>query len=130
MNKAEFQIFLRYCVVGTVGFCVDGGLLQAGMHFLEFGPLVARVPSFLIAVIVTWYLNRTYTFRKPTLSFLKSFPLYITANAVGLGINFGTYTAGVLTFPLMAQWPLIPLAIGSGLGLVFNFLSARLIFRH
>lgn len=121
--------FIRYCIVGAAGFCTDGGILQLGIHVMGWGPLAARVPSFLIAVLVTWYLNRSFTFRMPEKSFSASFPAYITANAIGLAINFGTYSAGVLLSPTLAQWPLIPLGIGAVLGLAFNFFAARRIFR-
>lgn len=129
MTDNEKKRFLRYCLVGGIGFVTDGGLLQAGMHLFGWGPLAARVPSFLIAVLVTWYLNRGFTFRARHISFGKSFPAYIAANAIGLGINFGTYSAGVLLSPFMAQYPLLPLAIGAGLGMAFNFIAARYIFK-
>jgi putative flippase GtrA len=129
MQDTGFKRFMRYCLVGGIGFCTDGGLLQAGIHLLGWGVIAARVPSFLTAVLVTWYLNRRFTFRKTEVSFGKSFPAYIAANAVGLAINFGTYSAGVLLSPFMAQWPLIPLAIGAVLGMIFNFFAAKRIFR-
>ncbi|MCB9991893.1 MAG: GtrA family protein [Rhodospirillales bacterium] len=129
MSDTGFKRFMRYCLVGGIGFCTDGGLLQLGIHLMGWGVIVARVPSFLIAVLVTWYLNRGFTFRKQHISFRESFPSYIAANAVGLAINFGSYSAGVLFSPFMAQYPLLPLAIGAVLGMVFNFFAARWIFR-
>jgi len=129
MTDTGFKRFLRYCIVGVAGFCTDGGLLQLGIHLFGLGVIVARVPSFTVAVLVTWYLNRGFTFRMQSKSFQKSFPTYIAANAVGLAINFGTYSAGVLFSPFLAQYPLIPLAVGAGIGMVFNFFAARWIFR-
>ena len=129
MQDTGIRRFIRYCIVGATGFCTDGGLLQLGMHLMGWGPLTARVPSFLIAVLVTWYLNRGFTFRMTEKSFRESFPAYIVANAIGLAINFGTYSAGVLLSPTLAQYPLIPLGIGAVLGLAFNFFAARRIFR-
>jgi len=129
MNDTEFKKFMRFCGVGSIGFITDGGLLQAGIMLFGWGPLIARIPSFLTAVLVTWYLNRNYTFRTPEKSFRESFPVYISTNAVGLAINFGTYSAGVLLSPFMAQYPLIPLAIGAGLAMFFNYLAARWIFK-
>ncbi len=121
--------FIRYCIVGGIGFCTDGGLLQAGIHLLGLGPLAARAPSFLTAVLVTWYLNRGFTFRMKHKSFRESFPAYIAANAAGLAINFGTYSAGVLLSDTLAQYPLIPLAVGAVIGMAFNFFAAKWIFR-
>lgn len=128
MEDTARKRFFRYCLVGAAGFGTDSILLQAGIHFLGLGVLTARVPSFLAAVLVTWYFNRGFTFRAEHKSFLESFPVYIAANAIGLAINFGTYSAGVLLSPFLANWPLIPLAAGAGLGMIFNFFSARRIF--
>lgn len=129
-DREGLQRFLRFCVVGGIGFCTDAGLLQAGIHFFSLGPLTARIPSFLIAVLVTWYLNRAFTFRMPERSFRSSFPAYIAANSVGLALNVGVYAAGVLLSPALAQTPLIPLAAGAVLGLAFNFAASRWIFRE
>lgn len=130
MNDTALKRFLRYCLVGGVGFCTDAGILQAGIKLLGFGPIAARVPSFMVAVLVTWYLNRNFTFRKPEKSFRESFPAYISANIVGLAINFGVYTGGVMLSPFMHQYPLIPLAIGAGLALISNFIAAHWIFHR
>ena len=128
MNKTELHKFLRFCIVGGIGFIVDGGLLQCGIIFLGLGPIIARVPSFLTAVLVTWYLNKNFTFQNKNKGFLESFPIYISTNSVGLAINFGTYSAGVLLIPFMNQYPLIPLAIGAVIAMFFNYFAARWIF--
>lgn len=125
IKKLKDSHFLRFCVVGSVGFLVDGAVLQAGISFLGLGIIVARIPSFMVAVLVTWYLNRTFTFRQPEKGFRKSFPAYIAANAVGLSLNFGSYTACSFLFPAWAQWPLLFLAVGSVVGLSFNFAASK-----
>ena len=129
-RREEAGFFLRFCIVGTIGFVVDAGLLQAGIHLLGLGPVAARVPSFLAAVLVTWYFNRCFTFRAHDRTFWSSFPTYIAANSFGMALNFGIYSAGVLFVPLLAAYPLLALAIGVGVSLFFNFAAARfLIFR-
>jgi putative flippase GtrA len=117
--------FIRFCIVGTAGFCIDGGLLQAGIHFLGLGVLAARIPSFSAAVLSTWYMNRAFTFRARHKSFRESFPAYLMANGAGLGVNFGVYGLAVLLSPALASLPLIPLALGSVAGLALNYAASR-----
>lgn len=118
--------FFRFCLVGAAGFCIDGGLLQAGIHLLGLGVIAARVPSFTAAVLATWWMNRTFTFRAAGKSFRNSFPPYVAANAVGLALNFGIYSAGVLFSETLAAMPLAALGIGAVLGLAFNYAASRL----
>jgi len=117
------SFFFRFLVVGTIGFMVDGGLLQAAIHFFHLSPLWARAPSFSVAVLVTWYLNRNFTFRTPEKKFSESFPAYLASNALGLSLNFSIYSLCVL-------WNLLPLpalAIASVAALFFNFAMARFV---
>ncbi len=61
MKADQIVQFLRFVVVGGVGFIVDGGLL---LILLAYGvdTYLARVFSFPMAVISTWWLNRIWTF--------------------------------------------------------------------
>ena len=131
MNDTELKKFLRFCVVGTAGFCTDAGILQLVLTVTVLGPIPARIPAFMVAVLVTWYFNRGFTFRMHHKRFLESFPPYIASSAIGLALNFGIYSAGVLFVPVLAKWPVLAVAIGSVTALFFNFAAARLfIFRH
>lgn len=59
--------FLRFCVVGSVAYVVDVGLY----NLLRFGPgqlmksryLSAAVISTAVAIVVSWILNRNWSFR-------------------------------------------------------------------
>lgn len=120
------KVFLRFCLVGAAGFCIDGGLLQAGIRLLGLGVVAARVPSFAAAVLATWWMNRNFTFGAKDKSFRESFPPYVAANAVGLALNFGIYSAGVLFSERLAAAPLAALGIGAVIGLAFNYAASRL----
>ena len=56
--------FLRFGLVGAVGFLVDVGVLYA-MHGLGLDLYTARVVSFLAAATFTWLGNRFFTFGTP-----------------------------------------------------------------
>src|SRR5262245_44390769 len=57
--------FLRFLTAGAIGFVIDSGLLLAFVRGLGWQPLLARLPSFATALVVTWLINRLWTFRSP-----------------------------------------------------------------
>src|SRR5258707_429760 len=90
--RSERQRFLRYLMVGAVGFIVDAGLVAIEVHILGIGPYVARGPSFIAAVTVTWTLNRTHTFKGlERYSVSKAYRRYILAQVIGALTNLGVY---------------------------------------
>ena len=60
--RKMIEQFLRFGVVGTVGFLVDAAVLL-GMLALGLGPYGGRVLSYLAAASTTFALNRAWTFR-------------------------------------------------------------------
>ena len=116
---------LRFGLVGAVGFAVDGGLLQL-LVSLGWGPIAARALSFPAAVLATWWLNRSITFRgRESGGLLASLLRYVAVSVVGTGVNFGIYASLVLASATMAARPLLPFAIASGVALVFNYLGSK-----
>lgn len=116
---------LRFALVGTVGFVVDGGLLQL-LTLAGWGPLEARLVSFPVAVLCTWWLNRSITFQgRDHGSLLASLLRYIGVSVVGTGVNFAVYAGLVYGSQAMAARPLVPFAIASVVALVFNYLGSK-----
>ena len=116
---------MRFAFVGAIGFAVDGGLLQL-LVSLGWGPIAARALSFPAAVLATWWLNRSITFRgRESGGLLRSLLRYVAVSVVGTGVNFGIYASLVLSSATMAVHPLLPFAIASGVALVFNYLGSK-----
>jgi putative flippase GtrA len=124
--------FLRFALVGTVGFAVDAGVLIFAMRVLGLGPYAARLLSFLVAATATWWLNRTFTFGAPKVRSLAGEWLrFLSVNAVGGALNIAVYSLLVATVPLVARWPVLGVGAGAVAGLGFNFVgSRRAVFRH
>jgi putative flippase GtrA len=118
--------FLRFVLVGAVGFIVDAGLLQALISLAGWGPVEARAVAIPAAVFATWLLNRTITFPEshggPVVSSLLR---YAAVSAVGAGVNFIVFSILVLASHTMAAVPLVPLAIASIVALIVNYLGSR-----
>jgi putative flippase GtrA len=115
--------FASFTTVGFVGFIVDASILSALVHGWEWPHYAARVLSFAAAVSVTWYLNRRWVFSR-TNHATREYGAYFGVQAAGAAINLGTYAVAILVYPSLARVPVVPLAAGAALALVFNYRAA------
>jgi putative flippase GtrA len=125
-----FWQFMRFGVVGTIGFVVDTAVLYAGLA-LGLGLYGGRAVSYLAAASTTWALNRAWTFRgQGSGPKARQWAIFVLVNLVGFACNYGTYAAMVATMPLVQAHPVIGVAAGALAGMVGNFvLSRRYVFR-
>lgn len=123
--------FLKFGVVGTIGFVVDVGALYALLAVTDLGLYVSRIVSFLLAATTTWALNRTYTFAATAdAPRLPQWVRFVTVNAGGGAVNYGVYAALLLTFESLRGFPIIAVGAGAVAGLAVNFTaSRRFVFR-
>ena len=116
----------RFVAVGAVGFFVDGGILTLLHSLFDFELLQARLVSFSTAVTVTWYLNRTHTFSENRdVRAVNEWSRYAAVNTVGALLNLGIFLWLVYRFEVLANWPIVPLAVAASVALVFNFFASR-----
>jgi putative flippase GtrA len=119
--------FPAFVVVGTVGFAVDATILAILVHEYGWGHYTARVVSFAVAVTVTWLLNRRFVFASArTINRRSEYTRYLTVQGMGMAINFLTYSLCIATNQMMDRWPVIALAVGSIVALLFNYVGARM----
>ena len=127
--------WLRFGMVGVVGFLVDGGLLQALTSLGGWGAIEARGVSFPVAIFATWLLNRKITFVSANVkgeintehqtAAGRSFARYVVVSLGGASINFLVYLTLVLGLPVLAKLPIVPLAIASVVAMTFNYLGSK-----
>jgi putative flippase GtrA len=126
--------FLKFGVVGTIGFLVDTAVLYAAL-WAGLGLYWGRALSYVAAASGNWLLNRAWTFRGADngpggLSPARQWAAFLAVNLVGFGCNYGTYAILVGTVPFIAAHPVLGVASGSIAGLASNFLlSRRFVFR-
>ena len=133
LGPERFQLlmeFLRFGVVGTVGFVVDTAVLYAGLA-LGLGLYGGRAVSYLAAATTTWALNRLWTFRgRGDGPVHRQWALFLLVNLVGFAMNYGTYAALIEFVPMVAAHPVLGVAAGALAGMFGNFvLSRQLVFR-
>ncbi|MEP7061397.1 MAG: GtrA family protein [Betaproteobacteria bacterium] len=121
--------FVRFLLVGAVGFIVDAMALLLLVHLAQMSAIWARIPSFLIAVTVTWWLHRNFTFEavRHSAPSVREWLFFILANSLGNGLNLGLYWLLIVQF---AWVPLAALAFASVVAAAINFhVSAKWVFR-
>jgi putative flippase GtrA len=116
-----------FIVVGGIGFIVDAGILAILVHGYGWGDYTARGISFAVAVTVTWYLNRRFVFADGRTGNRKTeYTRYLGVQGTGMAINFLVYSLCIATNEMMDTWPVLALAVGSAVALIFNYAGSRL----
>ena len=113
--------FLRFLVVGTVGFAVDAG---GALLLVEWGvdPYLARALSFPPAVLATWLLNGMWTFQGATGGGIGGYSLL---QLTGMAANYAVYSLYIATLGASRADVVVALAAGSAVGLIVNFTGAK-----
>jgi putative flippase GtrA len=119
----DLSSFIRFCAVGAVGFAVDAGVLMALLALYPDALIGARLVSILVALTLTWALNRRHTFGSRDPKMFVEWSRFAGVNGLGAILNFAVYSALLYTFP--GTPPLAALAAGSALALAFNYLGSR-----
>ena len=116
------QTLRKFAVVGGAGFAIEAILLTLFVKVAGLQPWHARMPSFLVAVLATWALNRRYTFAGRGLARSSVEAVgYVLIQTCGAAINLAIFGAVLFYWPQLGDVPVIPLAIGAVGGFAFNF---------
>lgn len=121
--------FLRFSVIGAIGFIVDVSVLYLMLYF-GLDLYVSRAISFVMAATATWIGNRVYTFRTGIHKqgrLGNEWVIYLIAMSLGGLVNYVTYALLVTFIPLFQLHPWLAVAGGTGAGLLINFILARRI---
>jgi putative flippase GtrA len=128
--KFEKEFFL-FAIVGSAGFVVDSVVLS--IFYEVMGPYVARILSFTCAILLTWILNRSFTFANKSSSFslVREFLSYAGLMIGGGMVNYICYVLMVTFVPFVDNRPILGVAAGSFVGLGVNFVtSKKFLFKH
>ncbi len=128
-RRAVAQRFLKFAVVGTLGFVWDTATVYAASPWI--GLYAAGLVAYLVACTLNWLLNRLWTFRDHEHGgAVRQWALFVASNAGGFVLNRGTFFALVATVPLCRGYPVLAVAAGSLAGMSANFtMASRVVFR-
>ena len=109
---AKIRHFGAFVAAGTLAFITDVLVFQ-GLHAL-FGlhPLLARPPAILVAMVVSWLINRTMTFAMPGPPRLSEFLHFATLAAAASAFNYAIFVC------LLWLWPPISATLAIGIAAI------------
>ena len=116
----------KFALVGLVGFTVDACLLVVGVYGLGADPIPARAVSVFVSVVVTWVLNRIWTFdarreESPWIELLR----YLGSRSVGAICNVAVFSAAVRWFPYPVSEPIVATPFSSAATMLINYALVR-----
>ena len=114
---------LRFAIVGSLAFALDGGLLML-CERLGLGLYLGRALSLSASILFTYFLNRSFTFRSAALPSWAEFGLYVHSIIKGTALNYGLYGVGIY----LDVHPILALAVATLASAAFNFLQFRKVF--
>lgn len=118
--------FAIFGAVGVLGFAADATvftIVNAGLDNLY----ASRVVSYLAAATLTWFLNRTFTFRSRGESATGQWARFLALQTAGGAVNYAVYALLITVSPAFAAFPVAAIAAGSLSGMGVNFLTAKFL---
>jgi putative flippase GtrA len=126
-KKILHEVF-SFASIGIVGFAIEAIVLSI-LVAQGLDIYLSRAMSFPTALTATWYLNRKHTFdhgKNSRFASLKSEYIgYFLIQVVGALLNLAVFSLVVYLFPQFKLIPVIPLAIGAGIAMVFNYSASK-----
>ena len=121
--------FIQFGTVGLAGFVTDTSVVYSLKAWV--GLYVAGAVAYVVAVAVTWGLNRIWTFRGLGGGPMhRQWAMFLAANAMGFVLNRGTYFILVTVSPLCVQYPVLAILAVVAMGMFLNFhMSRTIVFR-
>lgn len=120
---------ISFAVVGGTGFIVDAGVLTTLLEFRLTDKFSARIVAIGLALLVTFTLNRRFTFGASDRHVAVEGMRYGSVGIAGNLINFGVYSSVLILFPWIE--PLVALILGSATGTIFAYTGySKLVFRR
>ena len=87
---------------------------------------IMRLPSFALAVTVTWWLNRHWTFHATkTQRTRREYTTYLAVQMLGAGINYTVYALVLSALGVSEPHAFWALMAGSAVALLWNFWAMR-----
>lgn len=116
-----------FALAGFTGFVVDAGLTEL-LAGLGISPYLGRVFAVAVAIAVTYTINRNLTWRERRAPVPGRRTRYVAVSLASIATNYLAFAAVLTAVPGLR--PVIAVAIGTGVGMVMNFVGySRIVFR-
>lgn len=128
LQRRGVRQFVKFGIVGVSSTVIDWGVFYFLNSFLGIYYLLAKVLSFLVAVVNSFFWNRRWTFRSRSQQRAKEFSKFLFIYSLSLAINAGIM---FLAVDFLHWRKIFGLIAATGFTMFWNFLANKFwIFRH
>ena len=85
-SNLQIPVMVRYGLVGLLGTVLHFTCVILLVEFAHFDPILGSALGFLLVLLVSYSLNRTWTFRSRNRG-KRQFLRYLFVSSIGLGLN-------------------------------------------
>ena len=128
----------RFIIVGIINTVVDLGVLNLLIQVTHTGErgfdfMLIKTTSFMVAVMNSYFLNRSWTFRATGRhkSLMRSGSQFLVVSLVGAVVNVGTASYVATFVPpitgLEKLWPSAAALVGTAGSFIWNFIGYKYI---
>jgi len=114
---------LRFLLVGGVGLVADIALFTL-MLILGLHPLLAGLAALVAATVLTWRLNRIFTFKRTGRGQRDEAVRYAAVTAAAQSTSYIVFA--ILASTVFAGVPQVAILVGAGVGAVVSYNGHRL----
>ena len=112
---------LIFLIAGGIGFLIEAITIHIGVSILSSDPQSPRFFSYPVALVWTWYVNRTYGFQMKEAPNFREFFRFVQSNLVAQLTNLALYFMLTSVVASMAQAPLLALVIATVVSTCVSF---------
>lgn len=110
----------RFLAAGCIGLAVDIGVFEFTVDGIE-SAAIARSLSLAMATLVTWQINRHFTFKAATTCYTRQAVRYALTSVVSQGASYGLF---LLMLSMASSVPdYFAILIGAVVGAALNFVG-------
>ena len=118
--------FGRALIVGSGATLVDFSIFTTCVRAIDIAPAHARLPALVAGACVQFVGNRSFTFRAQAGRLARQLQIFVAAEAITLGLNWGVFQLLLARIPRVA--PELVSFLGTGLVfLAFAYPVRRLV---
>lgn len=122
MQSRVVRQFVKFLVVGTVNTATSFLVYALTTRLFSLDPLIANGIAFLVAVTVSFFLNKSWTFRDRERTYLRQYSTFFYISGVGFAISeFSLY----LFHKVVGLHDILAYFIATGIALLWNFNANR-----
>lgn len=115
----KIRVIFLFLIAGFVGFTIEAVIILLMTKYLIIHPILARVVSFPVAVLSTWFINSKFSFKQYSQPSITKFYRYLNSTILAQLSNFLSYGLIIFYFPMIL--PIIALIFSSLLAMNISF---------